>query len=344
MNKLLMKLIFSSLCLIYSSTSLHAMKRMAETSEDEALPKRQKTDPGELLPDTSQESAYILEELMCGFSKKLQKLACELGVNAPKERLAWLLTMYAVLIRSQEAALKAARDATGVFLLVEGSEKNIDLPKILWDVANKEVSDEAFRSDLVVAIKAADSIVNAIDRYIGWKIVKNPHLGVTMINIITAAKKKVQEELLGNVYINKPYGVAQQAVLEGVLENFEIIFNWTYKIVLQELSSKTWSLEDEKALIEFNRAHLAQVNPNPVQVGFLAPWLVHMQPLDIFPKPSCSVFTRLRDDLYLYPVVRLLMICREETDRSFCLWGDLIFMIFENMIHAKIAGGDKIQK
>jgi hypothetical protein len=319
MNKFINKILCYALCLIYLSVPLRAMQQIGPAQEQNIL------------------------KLMYEYSNKLQKLACTLGVNSPKERLAWLLTMNTFLVRSQEAAFKAATDSTLALLQVEAKSQDVEREKFLYKRAQEEVRQEARATDLYFAMDAVRTIAHDIHEQIAWKLEKKPYLGALMGPIIMQAKEQAQKELLSSLSYDgkKAYQKAEQIILESFLEKFEIVFNLIYPRVLNILSKNILILEDQVALIKFNRNHLAQISLNPAQICFLVAWLGHMQPSDIFLQQEYFIFKQLRDDLYFYPVIRELFICQRQSDTSFYLCSDLICVILEYMIHAKIMLDDE---
>jgi hypothetical protein len=311
---------------------------MTEESADEPLAKKQK------IRASNVEPSYMLD-LMYKLSQKLQKFACQHGVNAPQERLAWLLTMNAVLAKSQDAALQATRDALWIFYQHKGFEK--DEAKKRWVEAKGQIEEEAQRAELYMAMNIAQFIAYDIDKNIAWQLEKTPRLGVTIGAMIQVAKKKAQEELLLSFDGKKAYRVAERAILEALVENFEIFFNFIYLEIMNKLSIEDCHLKDEKALVELNTKHLVLLllSHGSEQACLLACWLGHMQPTSIFPKPERAIFTCLRDDLYFYPVVKELLICqKKEEDNSFSLCNELIFIILDDMVRWKIIKGDKAKK
>lgn len=246
------------------------------------------------------EPPYI-KDIIFEFSKKLNVLAKEKGLNSSREKLAWLLTMHGVVnvalntiheeascpteVAAQSAlcaAMAAARDAT----LKVAKEEIIN---VALGAVKNEVSGAGIGAALRHAIKEA------------WNSVWGLALG-------------------GNRHADRQvrriaYRIMEWRVLNGVLANLNSIVDKAFTAVLGVLPLEIEGedlFKNPEVLADFFTNYFDELSFDSML--FLAPWLTHVTPISIVSDKHQELFRVF--ECY-WPVVKQLFIALSDNESEF---------------------------
>lgn len=226
------------------------------------------------------EPAYI-KELMQALSKKLAVIAKNRGESDHSKDLAWLFSMRNVVILDN-VAYNAANHAAGRW----AQDAVLDFSSntawcAAWNAAIGAASNPIPHSSVgEAADKAASTAVKAA-------------YNAAYQHAYKAAKEAADQAASLEESARLAYRAAEWATLNWLFENIESVANQVYSASLGVLSKlpKTYPFENKEQMTFFMKSQFGWLNSEAMI--FLAPWLVHIVPLDTVPANHQPLFKEL---------------------------------------------------